>query len=263
MVNKIKELEYKRIYLKNNYEIREYSTNKVNIIALFSNNAFLSFSFLDNDLKFDLCNNYLKLYDLPNYLYKEGNNYLVLGGGTFSYPKYYIKNYKDKKMTVVEIDKYCIDLSKKYFFLDELYKTYDSNNERLNIIIDDAIKYINTCTIKYDYILLDLFYGEDIVKEAYTQENLKQLKKLLKDKGIIIINYIINDNNYIRSKKELYYLTTITKYHKFITLKENYDFNNNIGNVLGILSDEKIEIPSILNTIDITNIILKRINNFI
>ena len=94
-------------------------------------------------------------------------------------------------MTVVEIDKYCIDLSKKYFFLDELYKTYDSNNERLNIIIDDAIKYINTCTIKYDYILLDLFYGEDIVKEAYTQENLKQLKKLLKDKGIIIINYML------------------------------------------------------------------------
>ena len=69
----MKELEYKRIYLKNNYEIREYSTNKGNIIALFSNNAFLSFSFLDNDLKFDLCNNYLKLYDLPNYLYNCGN----------------------------------------------------------------------------------------------------------------------------------------------------------------------------------------------
>lgn len=252
------ELINERIYLDNDYEIRKYITDKGNMIALFSYNTLLSSSYTSNNLKFELCNEYLKLYDIPNYLYPSGKNYLVLGGGAFSYPKYYIKTYKDKTMTVVEIDKYCIEISKKYFFLNELYNIYDPNKQRLNIIIDDAINYINTCTLKYDYILLDLFYGEDVVKKAYSLENLLKLTNILNDNGVIVINYIINDKNYISSKKELKNLTTLTKYYKFITLKENFDFENNIGNVLIILSNNKISIPSSFNTIDITKIILNR-----
>lgn len=241
----------KQIYLDDKYEIKEYFTSSGNVRALFSNGCIESSTYIEKSNIFELCNEYYKFFNIPIYLNPKGIDYLVLGGGGFSYPKYYISKYKNKKMTVVEIDKNCVDYAKKYFYLDELINRYDPLKERLNIIIEDAIKYINDCSKTFDYILIDLFKGRKPSEEIYEEEVLKKIKNILNKNGIIIVNYIISEENKCTYKEELNKLTKITKFNKIITNKNYYDESKNIGNIIILLSETDITIPSIYNYYEI------------
>lgn len=242
-----------RIYLDNDYEIREYMTLNGIVRTLYSDNSFESLTFVDEKLKNELCNSYLKFYNLPVDLNPNGNNYLVLGGGAFSYPKYYISKYTDKKMTVVEINEKCIEIAKKYFFLDDLIHIYDPQNKRLNIVVDDAVKYVKECKYKYDYIFIDLFYGMNPISEMFNDDNLINVKRLLKEDGILIVNYIISEKNLYFYRNEIKKIIKIMDNYKIIS-KDNY-FNNNMGNVLLILSNNKINIPANCECIELNEII--------
>ena len=135
------------------------------------------------------------------------NNTLVLGGGGFSYPKYYISTYPDKKMDVVEINKDIIDASYKYFFVDDLYNEYDSNRTRLNIICDDCINYMINCNKKYDAVFFDV-YNEATVDSKYTTEEFNKIVlNVLNDNGYYYINYILKESNFDGFK---YMMNTLT-----------------------------------------------------
>ena len=243
------ELIGNKIFLDDNYEIREYYTENGIARALISNECTQSLMYVDKTKRNELALDYFNYYNIPIDLNPDGTDYLMLGGGAISYPHYYLNKYKDKKMNIVEINEKCIEYAKEYFYLDELI---ENSNKRLNIIITDAINYIKTTNKQYDYILIDLFNGRSPIKEIYNDENIINLKRILKGNGIIVINYIIN-NDYDRHI--LNKIIKITKNYKVITNQKYFNNISNTGNVIIVLSNNEIYVSSDYEYIDISGLI--------
>ncbi len=239
-------LEYidKRIKLEDGYEIREYSSIYGPIRGLIHNDGIQSLVFTKKVNRNNLYSAHMIFYDLPVDIYNKGKDYLVLGAGALSYPRYYICNYKDKNMDVIEINKKVIDINKEYFYLDELIEEFDPNEERFHIIIDDALNYIGNCNKKYDYILIDLFDGENPFTDIYKEKNFNNIIRILSDKGIVVINYIINkgqkDNLKLLKK-------AISKFehYKIVSNKNYFDYDTITGNIIVLLANRPLEIPKI------------------
>lgn len=242
------ELIGNKVFLDDNYEIREYDTENGIVRALVSNECTQSLMYVDEDKRQELGLDYFQFYNIPIDLNPNGTEYLMLGGGGISYPHYYLNKYKAKKIDIVEINEKCTEYAKKYFYLDELI---ESTKERLNIIIDDAIDYISKVNKKYDYILIDLFNGREPIKEIYEEENIINLKRILKYNGVIVINYIIENDNY---KEELNNIIKIADNYKIIANKNYYNILNNTGNIIVILSNKDINISNNYEYIDIINL---------
>ena len=243
------ELITNKVFLEDDYEIREYNTENGIVRALISNECTQSLMYMDKDKRQELGLDYFKFYNISIDLNPNGTNYLMLGGGGFSYPQYYLNKYKHKNIDVVEVNEKCVEYAKKYFYLDELI---DYSKDRLNIIIDDAINYIKNTNKQYDYILIDLFNGRNPVKEIYNEENLNNLKRILKYNGIILINYIIENDNY---NEELNKIIQLTSNYKIITSNKYFNNINKKGNIIIILSNNIIKIPVFYEYIDVSNLI--------
>lgn len=232
------ELISNKIILNNGYEIREYYTNKGNVRALIYDECIQSIIYIDDKNKNSLVLDYFNYYNLLVDLNPAGIDCLMLGGGGISYPRYFINNYSDKNMDVVEIDKKCIDYAKKYFYLDDLL---NNNGNRLNIFIDDALKYVEKCNKKYDYILIDLFDGKKPINEIYYSHYGEKIKEILNDNGVIVINYIFGFSYY---NNELLKITSLFEHYKIISDEDNFNTSYNVGNIIIILSNNDINIPS-------------------
>jgi spermidine synthase len=219
------------------YKLEKIDYDGTSIVAIKSNNSYQSVSY-DNS-NFNLFDNYSCLYDiLPNL--GDIKDVLVLGGGGLSYPKYYISNYLDKYMDVVEISQKLIDIAYKYFYLDKLYELYDPLHNRLNIICDDAYNYIKTTNKLYDGIFIDLYIDNIPLDMIYEDSFISNIKRILNNNKFVTINYIklISDNKfdgYISKLKK--YFTNVL----IITDERNYMLDNK--NLFIICSDSDIVIP--------------------
>ena len=150
-----------------------------------------SLTFVDEDKCYELFSDYTKFYDLMFEAEREVDDVLMIGGAGFSYPKYYISNFENKNMDVVEIDGKVIELAKKYFYLDKLIEEYDlEENKRLNIIEEDGRVYLNQNTKKYDAILNDAFSGETPAETLTTIEVAKKIYNSLEEDGVYLSNII-------------------------------------------------------------------------
>lgn len=100
----------------------------------------------------------------------EGSNALILGMGGGSLAQEFV----DLKFNVdiCELDARMAAISKDFFGFD---------TSKVNITIDDARHYINTCSKKYDIIVFDIALGEIQPSHLFTTEAFKELKGLLKD----------------------------------------------------------------------------------
>ncbi len=105
---------------------------------------------------------------------------LILGGGDGLALREVLK-YDVEQVTMVELDKLVIELTKKHF--GDLQKgSFD--DPRLNLIIGDALEYAKSTNETYDVIIGDLIDPSD--NESLYQINL--FKKLLKPDGILCSN---------------------------------------------------------------------------
>mgnify|MGYP001601230053 FL=1 len=80
---------------------------------------------------------------------------LGLGGGTLA--KLLRKKYPNAKITGIEIDPIMIELGKKYLDLDKY---------NIDIKIQDAFKFLEKNTKKYDLIIVDTYLGDKVVEIA-------------------------------------------------------------------------------------------------
>ncbi len=159
-------------------------------------------SFTDNR-KYMLYDKYSYYYDTPCVIDRI-NSTLVLGGGAFTYPKYYISKYPEKTMDVIELNEDLIKYAHNYFYLNDLYNAFDKERKRLNIYNDDCIHYINMTNKKYDYIFFDAYIGYNIDPHIYEEETIVKLKSLLNENGYLAINYVAQDANlYIKLNRLL------------------------------------------------------------
>lgn len=231
--------------IDDNYSVIDViDQNNDTIRILKSSNSNQSVSYTD-ERRYQLYDSYSQLYDLSATFKIDVKNVLMLGGGGFSYSKYYISQYSNKKMTVVEINDELIEVANKYFFLEELYNKYDKNKERLKIYNIDAMDYLDNCQEKYDSIIVDLYTDLIPINDFFLMPVLEKMNRLLEENGCLCINYIITDSN-IDDFWQLY--NNLQKLYSNISLlSTNVAFQNYEGNIFIISSNQKVNFAKYYN----------------
>lgn len=132
----------------------------------------------DDELVFD----YTKYFHLANHFSPQMKSSLMIGGAGYSFPRDFIRKYPEAILDVVEIDPKMTDIARKYFRLND--------NERMNIFHQDArVVLRNTESGKYDVVIMDAFGTLfSIPYHLTTQESMKDVRRVLTDKGILIMN---------------------------------------------------------------------------
>jgi len=220
-----------------------------------------SATFIDTNKCNNLVYEYTKYYDLMFESPKEIKNTLMIGGAGYSYPKYFISNFPDKSMDVVEIDEDITEIAKKYFYLDKLIEDYDlNNNKRLGLICEDGRTYINKNTKKYDAILNDAFAGESPATTLTTLEAVQKIHNSLTENGLYLSNVIssIDGNNSRFIKTEVNTLKQVFKNVYVVPCNTSTNFEAVQNNMviatdasLNLLNTVTLDIPS--NTLILTD----------
>jgi spermidine synthase len=225
--------------------IEEGTLNGEPVLYYKQSGAYSSATYLDDNCKFDLVFDYLKKYDLM-LDFVDAKQVAMIGGAAYQYPKYFISHFPDKTMDVIEIDPKSTEIARKYFFLDDLIKDYDlNNNKRLNIIHDDGRLYVNNnVDKKYDLILNDAFIGRNPVKTLCTLEFFQNVERSLTDDGIYAINIIssLEGKGSRLLRAEVNTLKKVFKNVVCVKLIQNDD-DSFVDNILVIASNGEFNIP--------------------
>lgn len=167
---------YSRIWI---YDQPEKETGKTRR-SLAINKDMNSAMILGSD---ELVFEYTKFYHLAKYLNPDLRAALMIGGGGFSFPKNFLKNYPEATMDVVEIDPTVTEIAKKYFDLKE--------DARLNIYTEDGRVFLNKNEKKYDVIFGDAFSSHySIPHQLTTKEAVQKTYDSLNSGGFTILNTI-------------------------------------------------------------------------
>jgi spermidine synthase len=99
-----------------------------------------------------------------------------LGGGTMANIFQYGLGFN---ADAVEIDERIATVARQYFGL----------SDKVNVIVDDARHYLEETQKKYDLILFDVYRGEAPPPHVFTIESLRKTESLLKNDGLIVVNF--------------------------------------------------------------------------
>ncbi|WP_370031436.1 spermidine synthase [Flavobacterium sp. 28YEA47A] len=119
------------------------------------------------------------------------------------------------KITGVEIDPEVLQIANSYFGLDKI--------PNLEIIVDDASKYVLKDKNKYGLIIVDIFQDTTMPDFLFEDSFQKSICELLDEKGIILFNTMcITNKDNLRNKEyrsnintELYTLRTIPRVERY------------------------------------------------
>ena len=113
---------------------------------------------------------------------------LLIGLGAASLTKFLYRHYPLAHLTVVEIEPAVIAAARQFFKLPE-------DTKRLSLVIGDGAKYVQSCSGKYDLILVD---GFDENAHSGALESLpfyQSCRKLLSNEGIMAVNLLTRSRN--------------------------------------------------------------------
>jgi len=88
---------------------------------------------------------------------------LFIGGGGFTGPKAFLKQYPNVTVDVVEIDPVVVRVAETYFAVN-------SSNPRLHIFVQDGRVFLQTTPERYDAIILDAYSKDYVPFHIMTQE---------------------------------------------------------------------------------------------
>lgn len=114
-------------------------------------------------------------------LIKNPYKILVIGGGDGK-TLYEIFRHKPFEVHLVEIDEEVINVSKRHFRWGNIFK-----NRNLKIFIQDGVKFVKNTKNKYDVIIIDSSDPVGPAKRLYRKDFYLNLKRILKKKGILVL----------------------------------------------------------------------------
>ncbi len=120
---------------------------------------------------------------LPLLSHKNPKNVLIIGGGTGAATKEILKHKTVEHVVVVDIDEVVVNTCKQY--LPEIASCLD--NEKVTVKIMDAFDYIKESDIKFDVILITSPDPLGPGVGEYTSEVYQNLKRILNEDGIIVM----------------------------------------------------------------------------
>ena len=136
--------------------------------------------FLEDD---GLVFTYSQFVDVYKDLVPDAENFLLLGGGSYTIPRYVHSSNPNISIDVVDLEPSLFEISKKYFNVPE--------TEKIQNHISDARVYVNRNDKLYDVIFFDAFgSGRYIPNHLVTVEFFDVLKQRLSSDGVLIINFI-------------------------------------------------------------------------
>ena len=211
--------------------------------------AYSSATYLAEDKKYNLVFEYLKKYN-EMFKFLDVTDTAMIGGAAYQYPKYYISNFKDKSMDVIEIDPMSTEIAKKYFYLDDLVRDFNTESTgRLGLYNDDGRVFLADSTKKYDAILNDAFSGEVPVGTLATVEAAKIIRSRLNKNGVYMSNVLgaVSGHRGKFLRSEVKTLKTVFRHVYVMPVYENATSNQYI-NWMVIATDGDTYVPK---TVDI------------
>ncbi len=119
---------------------------------------------------------------IPLFTHPNPKDVLVIGGGDGGTVREVVKHKKVERVDFVELDEKVIEACRKY--LPNL--SCEMDNEKVNIIIADGIKYVAETDKKYDVIIVDCPDPVGPAKGLFEKEFYKNVYKCLKDDGLMV-----------------------------------------------------------------------------
>lgn len=121
---------------------------------------------------------------------REKKHVLVLGGAGCAIPRFYLANYTNSEVIVVECSMSLVNVARRYFF-----DGIDTN--RMRLICDDAFQYVKDSNMIFQVIFVDLFNQDKLVSGVFQRDFYDDIWNILSDDGIIYMNlYGIGDAQY-------------------------------------------------------------------
>lgn len=141
--------------------------------------------YLDEEKKDELLFPYMQRFSYAFALNPDIRSVLLVGGGTFAYPLYFLDHYRRCRLKVIEISAEMIRTAYDYFGLDELDIEEKSN---LSIVNEDAFSWLSTSDEKFDWIINDAFIGNDM--QGRKENALSVIASHLNPEGIYMENMV-------------------------------------------------------------------------
>lgn len=167
---------YNRVFV---YDARDPASGKM-IKLMRINNESTSAVFLDTT---GLVYDYAKFYGLSEHFNPGFKTALMLGGGAYTYPMYYLDRYPGATIDVVEIDPELKELARDHFGL--------KSDPRLNIIHEDGRTFLNQNNKTYDIFFGDAYKSQFTIPwHLTTLEAAERIYDCLNPGGVAMINII-------------------------------------------------------------------------
>lgn len=170
--------QYDRYLLR---EVRDSASGRILIGLSRDERSAESASYKDSGEPFAF--DYYRYYDLAGVLSAPPTNALLIGGGTFSYPRIFVVANPAASMDAVEIDPALYDIAKTHFGY--------TDDPRLILYFEDGRTFLNRATGPYDAVFVDAFKSEQTVPyQLTTRETWQRCYDILDDDGVLVMNVI-------------------------------------------------------------------------
>ena len=113
--------------------------NEERMRLLLVDGAMQSAQYLDPLLEDELAFEYMREFEWAFRLHPAARRVLLIGGGGFAYPRFFLKNYPEKSIDVIELSPTIVEIAREYFGLRALEAQYP---DRLRVIVGDGHQYL-------------------------------------------------------------------------------------------------------------------------
>ena len=120
-------------------EVCEGLYNEERMRLLLVDGAMQSAQYLDPLLEDELAFEYMREFEWAFRLHPSARRVLLIGGGGFAYPRFFLKNYPEKSIDVIELSPTIVEVARDYFGLRALEAQYP---DRLRVIVGDGHRYL-------------------------------------------------------------------------------------------------------------------------
>jgi spermidine synthase len=124
---------------------------------------------------------YTRYFHLPMLMTDDVDRVLFVGGGGFSGPKRFLREY-DAAVDVVELDPAVVDTARRYFDVPD--------DPRLSVHTMDGRRFLRTTNHTYDVVVLDAYRADEVPYHLTTVEFMRLARDRLDEDGVVFANLI-------------------------------------------------------------------------
>ena len=178
---------------------------------------------------------YLQFFLLAEYFTPKIERALLMGGGAYVFPRYFLTKNPSSSIDIVELDPKITQIAKDNFFLKE--------DPRIRIYPQDGRTYLNKNTKKYDAVYLDAFNDLVLPFHLTTLEATNLIFNSLDEDGVLVVNIISALNGSSGKVFRAIYTTYKSVFPNVYVFPVTYPGNTNkIQNIVLIATKEKINL---------------------